>query len=166
MGMLGSRVAGRWLRPTMCVALIVPASIGVASCRSNMLPALRQTASHVDTLATSQWRPREYPLPRPSTWPSESQIAAEADRLAGVVSDVPTEDQRAVVAWSCEVADGVEAAYGTPADIANYLATRFDTPYSYRLQIETLADDLMEAGDDFELAAVLGRVTLCEWATY
>jgi hypothetical protein len=150
----------------MLVAVTLAAStLSGCSAGDDLLRGLRGFADDTDTLANSRWKPKDLTLPPPAQWPSEQQISDEAARLAAPVTEVPPEQQQATVRVACEAADAVEAMGGTAEDAANYVVTRTSTSLSYRTQAEELAADLVEAGDASEQLAILGRVTLCTWAS-
>lgn len=146
---------------------VVTLTLAVSGCSAgdDLLRVLRGLADDTDTLANSVWRPKNYTLPPPAQWPTEQQIADEAARLATPVSNVPPEGQQVAVRYACESADVMEAWGGTPSEAVEYVVTRTSTPYSYRLQVKQLAVDLVEAGSATEQAVVLGRITLCTWAS-
>ena len=157
-------------RPRRLVKLlsVVTLTLAVSGCSAgdDLLRGLRGLVDDTDILANSRWKPKDHTLPPPAQWPSERQITAEAVRLAKpVTDDVPPEDQQAAARYACESADAAEAAGGTPSEMAEYVETRTGSAYSYRLQVEQLAEDLVEAGSATEQAVVLGRITLCTWAS-
>lgn len=152
------------------VRMLVPVTLAVSavcgcSAGDDVLRGLRGFADDTDTLINSRWKPKAFTLPPPAQWPTEQQIGDEAARLAAPVTQVPPEEQQAAVRVACEAADAVEATGGTAEDAANYVVTRTSTTLSYRTQAEQLAADLVEAGGASEQLAILGRVTLCTWAS-
>jgi hypothetical protein len=156
------RPGGRVVTVVVTLAAAVVTGCGAGD---DLAKGLRGVVDDADTITTSKWKPKDYTLPPPASWPTDEQIVDEAVRLAAPVSDVPAEERKAAIGFACEAADGVEAANGTSADVADYVVTRTRTPMSYRIQVQQLAEDLVEADNQFEQLTILGRVTLCTWAS-
>ncbi len=61
--------------------------------------------------------------------------------------------------------DAAEALGGDQEDVFNYVVTRFPSAYANKVAMQDLIRNLYEAGSSTDLAAVLGRALLCEWAS-
>jgi hypothetical protein len=154
-------------RNVVVVAAALAALVATPSCgggkslADDVLRGVRSQSDDAANLGKSKWVPRNFePPPKP---PSQDEIAAQGERILQPATEVPPEQQKAVIKAACEAAEIFDLE--SEEEASNYLKGKTSIAVEHATQAVELWRNLVDAKTSSEQAEVLSQAAVCQWAS-